>query len=58
MILALMEKELRDKTMDNVTFGVLDIKRGKLFEYKKSDEKLYSLLKAEARSFESLWNEL
>jgi len=58
MILTLMEKELRDKTIDNALFGVLDIKRGKLFEYKKNDEKLYSLLKAEARSFESLWNEL
>ena len=58
LILALMEKELRDKVEDSAIFGVLDTKRGRLFEYKNKDPKLYLLLKAEASSFESLWNEL
>lgn len=55
LILALMAKELREKVEDNATFAVLDIKKGKLFEYKENDKNLYALLKAEARGFESIW---
>lgn len=58
LILALMEKELRDKVETNAIFGVLDIKRGKLFEYKNNDSKLFLLLEVEATSFESLWKRL
>lgn len=59
LILTLMEQELREKADDTKTvFAVLDIKRGKLFEYLKKDTKIPLLLKAEARSFELLWNEL
>lgn len=58
LILTLMEKELRDKVETNSIFGVLDVKRGKLFEYKKTDTKLLYLLESEAESFESLWYKL
>jgi hypothetical protein len=58
LILTLMEKELRDKVETNSIFGVLDVKRGKLFEYKNTDTKLLYLLESEAESFESLWHKL
>lgn len=58
LILALMEKELREKVEDDAIFAVLDIKKGKLFEYKENDKNLYTLLKAEARGFESIWLEI
>lgn len=58
LINALMENELRDKVETDAIFAVLDIKRGKLFEYKNADKRIYSLLKVEARSFENLWHEL
>jgi hypothetical protein len=59
LILHLMEKELRDKVGDNeVIFGVLDVKRGKLFENKIRDTSLFPLLKGEVKSFESQWKDL
>lgn len=59
LILSLMEKELRAKVGgDEVLFAVLDVKRGKLFENKTKDTSLYSLLKGEARSFESQWKDI
>ncbi len=58
LILALMETELRDKVKDDAIFAILDVKRGKLFEYRNTDRTLYALLKAEARGFEELWYEL
>lgn len=57
LILALMEHELREKVGDNYSFAVLDVKRGKIFK-EKAPENLYKLLKAEAISFENLWNSL
>ena len=59
LILSLMEKELRDKVGgDEAIFAVLDVKCGKLFENKKKDTSMYSLLKGEARSFESQWKDI
>lgn len=59
LILHLMEKELRPKVGgDEVIFGVLDVKRGKLFENKTQETSLYSLLKGEAQSFESQWKDI
>jgi hypothetical protein len=58
LILALMETELRDKVRDDAIFAILDVKRGKLFEYCNTDRTLYALLKAEARGFEELWYEI
>ena len=56
LILNLMEKELREKVSgDEVVFGVLDVKRGKLFENKNQDTSLYPLLNGEAKSFETIW---
>lgn len=55
-ILSLMEKELRKKVGGNeVIFGVLDVKHGKLFDAKVKDPYLYSSLKGEAQHFETLW---
>lgn len=53
-----MGKEFQYKVETNSIFGVLDVKRGKLFEYKNTDIKLLYLLEAEAESFESLWHKL
>ena len=58
LILTLMEKELREKVPEEAVFCVLDIKRGKLHEYKKGNNNLYSLLKGEAVSFETMWKDL
>ena len=59
LILALMEHELREKVNDeNAVFAVLDIKRGKLFEYSNSDRNLYILLESEAMSFKHTWENL
>lgn len=58
LILTLMEHELREKVESNAVFGVLDIKRGKMFVYQNNEKKLYSLLKAEAQSFETIWLEI
>ena len=58
LILALMEKELREKVADDAVFCVLDIKRGKLYEYKSSGKNLYTLLKVEAQGFETMWKEI
>lgn len=59
LILHLMEKELRPKVGgDEVIFGVLDVKRGKLFDNGARNTSLYSLLKGEAQSFESQWKDI
>ncbi|MDO5527439.1 MAG: hypothetical protein Q4F85_15300 [Prevotella sp.] len=55
LILALMKKELKDKVDEDALFAVLDIKKGKLFEYDKNKKDLYTLLKAEALGFETIW---
>ena len=39
-------------------FAVLEVKTGKLFPQKKKDLSLYPLLKGEAKSFETQWEEL
>ncbi len=59
-ILTLLEKELRIKVGegDEVVFGVLDVKKGKLFKKEDHDLSLYSLLKGEAMSFQVQWKDL
>lgn len=58
LILTLMEKELREKAGEDAVFGVLDIKRGKLHEFKNGANSLFALLKAEAQSFETMWYDI
>ena len=58
IILALMESELRDKVDDSVEFGILDVKRGKLFLHVDNDPRLLILLKTEGMEFAEMWKEL
>lgn len=58
IILALMESELREKVSEDVEFGLLDVKRGKLFLHTENDPRLLTLLKAEGLEFSEMWNEL
>lgn len=58
IILAMMEKVLRDKVNDDVEFAILDVRRGKLFTYTNNDPRLLILLKSEAREFADMWKEL
>lgn len=57
-ILALLEKRLRRKDEEEITFGVLDVKNGKLFTNDSKDISLMPLLEGEARSFETIWKSL
>lgn len=58
LILSVMEHELREKVGDDAIFMVLDVNRGKVFEYKNKDPKLFVLMKNETKSFENNWREL
>lgn len=58
LILSVLEHELREKVEEKAVFMVLDVNRGKAFEYKNTDPKLFILMKNEARSFENNWKEL
>ncbi len=58
LILALMESELRPKVRPEVSFSILDVRRGKLFSYVNEDPRILSLLKTEGESFSKLWREL
>ena len=58
IILALMESELREKVEDDVEFGILDVKRGKLFLHVDNDPRLLILLKSEGMEFAEMWKEL
>lgn len=58
IILAMMEKELRDRVGENVEFAILDVRRGKLFTYINADARLLILLKSEARELADMWKEL
>ncbi|MGL2965875.1 hypothetical protein [Flavobacterium sp. XGLA_31] len=54
-ILSLMESELRSEVDEEVVFGILDVKTGKLFENANKDVSYLPLLEGEARSFEIIW---
>lgn len=58
IVLALMESELREKVDPDVEFAVLDVRRGKLFNYVNNDPRLKVLLKAEGRAFSDMWKEI
>lgn len=58
IILALMESELREKVEEDVEFGILDVKRGKLFLHVDNDPRLLILLKSEGMEFAEMWKEL
>ena len=58
IILALMESELREKVDETVEFGILDVKRGKLFLHVDNDPRLLILLKSEGLEFAEMWKEL
>ena len=58
LILALMNDKLYDSLPDNTVFAVLDVLRGKLFEFKGDSYKITQLLEAEGASFNILWDTL
>ena len=58
IILAMMEKELREKVDENVRFAILDVRRGKLFVHTNDDPRLMILLKSEGREFAEMWREI
>lgn len=58
IILALMESELREKVDEDVEFGILDVRRGKLFLHVENDPRLLILLKSEGLEFAEMWKEL
>lgn len=57
LILALMKNKLIDVPA-NTVFAVLDVMRGKLFEFKGDNYKISQLLEAEGASFNILWEAL
>ncbi len=57
LILALMKNKLVD-VPENTVFAVLDVMRGKLFEFKGDNHKITQLLEAEGASFNILWEAL
>lgn len=58
LILSLMHTKLAGSLPDDVNVAVLDVMRGKIFEYKKDDYKIIKLLEAEGASFNILWDAL
>lgn len=58
IILALMESELREKVDEDVEFGILDVKRGKLFLHVDNDPRLLILLKSEGLEFAEMRRQL
>lgn len=58
IILALMESELREKVDNDLEFGILDVRRGKLFLHTDNDPRLLILLKTEGMEFAEMWKEL
>lgn len=58
LILSLMHTKLADSLPKESNVAVLDVMRGKLFEFKKEDIKITSLLEAEGYSFNILWEAL
>ena len=57
LILALMKNKITD-VPENTVFAVLDVMRGKLFEFKGDNYKISQLLEAEGASFNILWEAL
>lgn len=58
LILSLMHTKLAGSLPDDINVAVLDVMRGKIFEYKKDDYKIIKLLEAEGASFNILWDAL
>lgn len=58
LILSLMHDKLSDALPEGAIVAVLDVMRGKLFEFKKEDYKISRLLEAEGASFNILWEAL
>ena len=58
LILTLMHTKLADSIPEDATVAVLDVMRGKLFEFKKEDYKITQLLEAEGACFNILWEVL
>lgn len=54
-ILSLMENQLRESTVEEVVFCVLDVKNAKLYENDKGGFEYLPLLEGEAKSFETIW---
>lgn len=58
MILSLMKNKLSDELPEDTNVAVLDVMRGKLFEFKNENFKITQLLEAEGASFNILWETL
>ncbi len=58
LILSLLHNKLGDYLPEDTNVAVLDVMRGKLFEFKKEDHKITQLLEAEGASFNILWDAL
>lgn len=58
MILSLMKNKLVDELPEDTNVAVLDVMRGKFFEYKEENFKITQLLEAEGASFNILWETL
>ena len=58
LILALMHDKLSDVLPEGTNVAVLDVMRGKLFEFKQENYKITQLLEAEGASFNILWEAL
>lgn len=57
-ILTLMENQLREEVENEVKMAILDVKNFKLFVKENDDISLLPLLDGEARSFETIWNNI
>ena len=58
LILSLMHSKLSDVLPDGTEVAVLDVLRGRFFDFKKEDHKITQLLEAEGASFNILWEAL
>ena len=58
LILSLMHTKLSDTLPENANVAVLDVMRGKLFEFKQENYRITHLLEAEGASFNILWEAL
>lgn len=58
LVLTLMHDKLFDEIPEGSNVAVLDVMRGKLFEFKQENHRISQLLEAEGASFNILWDTL
>ena len=57
-VLALLEKQLRNKVNDEVRFALIDVRNSKMHVNDSKSTVLIPLLEGEAKSFEIIWNNI